>query len=516
MNLATLCRQAVISALLAGLLVVGGVPRHRIQAAEKHVVLAVGSDPTTLDPDKIAGGGDYMFFSNVFESLYGHDLNGKLAPELATSYTMSKDGKTFEFRLRPHVLFHNGDTFSAEDVRFSWQRCIDPALKNPRAGVLCKNISDVQIVNSHRVRVHLKKVDAAFMQDLGEYWYMVPKRYIQRVGNAAFGAHPVGTGPYAFVSRAVLQDIEFKAFKQHWGRVPGIDRLTYRIVSDAQTRMAMLNTGEADIIQNVPPFLADQVRNTPGLKLITHPSYQNISIQFNTIKGPLTDVRVRRAFNYAVDKQTLIKKVMFGTAKQEASWCAVGIIGCDPAMKPYAYDPAKAKKLLHEANYNFNQTIHFVCLAPGRVPQTKELCESIAAYLSRVGVKTRIDMREYGSWLATLGAKHKPYDSVQMIFHTWTDYNADPQGRMLRGVLTGSNYSWISFPQVDALIKDGGSITNPAKRFAHYSKIFHILHDQAAHLFLWNLEMIYGARDNIDWTPRVGVSWPVMWKLDKR
>src|SRR5690606_18562884 len=212
-----------------------------VQAApdKRHAVAAVGWDLTTADPHKISGGSDYMFFSNVFEALYGHDLDGKLSPELALSYEQSDDGLTYTFKLRPNVKFHNGDSFTAEDVRFSWQRSNDPEIKNPRANIVTRNIKDVEIVDPLTVKLHLVEPNASMIENLGEYFYIAPKAHIEKVGNEAFGRQPVGTGPYKFASRRIKETIELEAFKEHWGRVPDVDKLTMRIAPDGQSRIAM-------------------------------------------------------------------------------------------------------------------------------------------------------------------------------------------------------------------------------------------------------------------------------------
>ena len=151
---------------------------------------------STLDPTKVTSGNDYLFFSNVFESLYGHDETGKLVPTLAESMTVSPDGLVYTFKLRKNVKFHNGDPFTADDVRFSWQHSVDPASRNPRANVLADNIADVEIVDPHQVRIKLKKRDASMLENMDTYWLIVPKNHHAKVGREAYARQPVGTGAF--------------------------------------------------------------------------------------------------------------------------------------------------------------------------------------------------------------------------------------------------------------------------------------------------------------------------------
>src|SRR5690606_35619393 len=206
------------------------------------------------------------------------------------------------------------------------------------------------------------------IENLGEYFYIIPKAYTEKVGNETFGRQPIGTGPYKFVSRRIKEVIELEAFKDHWGRVPGVDKLTLRIAPDGQSRVAMLQTGEADIAVNLPPHLAKAVEASPDTKMVITPSFQNIYILINMRRPDqaFTDKRVRQALNYAVDKETLIKKVMFGYATQSTAPCNKAIIGCDIDREPYPYDPKKAKQLLEEANFDFSKTYKTFVLAPAR------------------------------------------------------------------------------------------------------------------------------------------------------
>jgi peptide/nickel transport system substrate-binding protein len=482
--------------------------------AETHVTAAIGIDITSTDPHKISGGGEYLFFSNVFEGLYGHDLDGNLTPQLATSYTASDDGLVYTFELRHDVKFHNGEVFGADDVRFSWERSNDPEIKNPRASIVTKKISDVVVVDDDTVELHLPEPNASMIENLGEFFMIVPKDHIEEVGNDAFSKHPVGTGPYKFVSRSINEKIELAAFKEHWGRVPGIDMLTLRIVPDAQTRIAMIQTGEADIVLNVPPHQAKQVGADSNVDIVVNPSFQNYFININMLPedSPFRSTKVRQALNYAVDKKTLIDRVMFSYATQSTAPCNRAVIGCDIDREPYPYDPDKAKALLEEAGFDFSKTYKAFGLAPGRASQSKEVLEASMFYLNQVGIKTSIEFLEYGAWLARLRAKDPEFD---LFWQNWTDYNADPMGRLPRGISKGGVYSWSDLPEVDKLIATADSITDPEKRRQHLRDIFTMLYDDPPWIILWTTDEVHAKRSNIDWQPRANVSWPVFWKLSK-
>ena len=185
---------------LAGLLVLGA-PIRALAATD--ITAAISVDVFSTDPTKFYAANDYLLMANVYESLYGHDEKGNLVPTLATGVEVKDNGLTYEFALRPNVKFHNGNPFTAEDVRFSWQKAIDPVRKWPRAGVLAANIADVEIVGPLKVRVKLKNRDAGMLENMDTNLYMLSKQHVEGVGDAVFGDNPMGTGPFKFKERKI-------------------------------------------------------------------------------------------------------------------------------------------------------------------------------------------------------------------------------------------------------------------------------------------------------------------------
>ena len=484
-----------------------------VALAQKTITAAVGIDPASIDPHKISGGGDYQFFNHIFEGLYGHDNAGKLAPELALSHEVSADGKEYTFKLRPNVKFHNGEAFTAEDVKFSWQRSNDPEIKNPRAAILTRN--DVEVIDDLTVKLKLKQPDAALIENLGEFFYIVDKTTTEKTGNDDVGRHPIGTGPFRFVSRRIREQTEFAAFPDHWGKKPKIDRLVMKMVSDPQTRIAMLRAGEVDAIVNVPPQVAKQLEADKNVNVIVSPSFQNIfiAISVKAAHGQFANPKVRQALNHAIDRKTLINRVMFGFATPVAVQCNIQITGCDIGKEPYAYDPKKAKAMLEEAKFDFTRTYEFTGLAPGRAAQSKEVAEAVGFYLGQVGVKTKMEFLEYGAWLARVSARE--YDKQDMFWQNWTDYNNDPMGRLPRAWRTGGSLSWNSDPVLDEMIDAANAFTDPKAREVHLKKLFTHAYDNPPWIFLWTTNEVYATRKNVRWTPRANVSWPVFWVVDK-
>ena len=231
------------------------------------------------------------------------------------------------------------------------------------------------------------------------------------MGNAAFGSQPVGTGPFRFTERKPREYIKFSAFDKHWGHVPKIGEVTLRIVADDQTRMAQIQTGEADIVTSVPLIFAARMRSPRGFQITRVPGFGNAFVVINN-RGDNPDLKkaeVRRALNMAVNRPALAKAITFGFATMHESPCTPGMIGCDTKFDdPYTYDPVAAKKLLTAAGFNFDRPLKIVGAATGRVLQSKETVESLAQFTRYGGhLRRRSKFLEYGTWSSVAFAKSK-------------------------------------------------------------------------------------------------------------
>jgi peptide/nickel transport system substrate-binding protein len=494
-----------------GALVLATAPAH----AESHLIVANGIDISSGDAQRIAGGGERIFFSQTFEGLYGHDNAGKVTPELALSHTVTPDGKVYVFKLRPGVTWHNGDPFTAADVVFSWKRGIDPKTFNPGAGVILANMASVEAVDDLTVRITLKQPDASLLENLGDNFLLVPKKYLEAVGNEEFGRKPIGTGPWKLVDRQIKQYMTFLPNTAHWGHVPTVDKLTIKVVPDTQTRVAMLKTGEADIVTALPAHLVKEIDASPDTRVVRIPTYQNIFIQISTGRADKRwNKDARLALNHAIDRKTLVDKLMFGAAKVSASFCGEGILGCDIGQPPYAYDPKLAKELLAKSGLDLSKAYRFVGLAPGRTPQSKEVAEAISQYFQRVGLKTRLDVMEYGAWLAYI--KMHAYDESDLTFFTFTDYNNDPMARLPRALSTTGSSSYNVDPELDAMLEKANAIVDPEAREEYLRSIFRRLYDDPPVIPLWTVDELYGVRRNVEWSTRKNISWPLLWQVTKK
>ena len=496
---------------LAGALVLGA-PGTAL-AAPPDVTAAISVDVFSTDPTKFFAANDYLLMANVYESLYGHDEKGNLIPTLATAVEVKDDGLIYEFTLRPNVKFHNGNAFTAEDVRFSWQKATDPVRKWSRAQVLVANIADVEILSPMKVRIKLKKRDAGMMENLDTNFYILNKKHVEAVGDEVFGDNPMGTGPFKFKERKIKEYIVLEGYTGYWGKAPDIGKLTLRMVTDESTRLAQLQSGEVDIVDNVSPFLAVRMKGVQNLKVIQAPTLRNMYVMMNATgkNERMKNEEVRRVFMTMVDTEKLTKSVYLGFAAPAKLNCGPGGTGCMGTPSP-RIDAAQAKAALTKAGFDFSKPLNFVGMASGFIPQTRELVEALAQRFSEAGVQTKITLLEYATWVQAEQAKSP---DVDMIFCMFPDYSKEPSGRLQRGMRSGSMFSWYEDPALDAMIDKMNDFTDVSAREKHISGIYQRINDKAAIIPLWATDTIFVARNTVQWVPTPNATWPVFKNLKK-
>ena len=311
-----------------------------------HVTLA----PRWLDP------GETESAITPFKVLYAiHDAlvkpmpGGQTTPSLAESWSMSQDGLSYTFVLRQNAKFHNGEPVTAEDVKFSFDR-----YKGGAAKLLKDKVKDVQVVDSRRVRFGLREPWPDFMTFYGTTatgaGWIVPKKYVEKVGDEGFKKAPIGAGPYGFVSSTPGVEIVVEAFEGYWRKVPSVKRLVFKSVPDETTRAAALKRGDADVVYFLGGPVAEDVRRTPGLKLTAVRTNAVIFLDFTEqwdSKSPWHDRRVRLAASHAIDRKTLNEAEQLGFAGITGNIVPRHMEFALP-IEPHAYDPKRAKQLLVE------------------------------------------------------------------------------------------------------------------------------------------------------------------------
>jgi peptide/nickel transport system substrate-binding protein len=357
-------------------------------AATGEATLVLGVDAESLDPLVTTNAFSRSMMKAIFDTLVVLDPQLAAQPALATSWETPND-TTWRFKLRQGVKFHDGSPFNATVAKYSLERFVDPNTKNPEAAVL-KPITAVKVVDDATLELTTDGPFAATLTALQNAFMMSPTA-VQAAGDQV-AKKPVGTGQYTFVEWVPGERLVMEANPDYWGTKAKIQRLTWKPVAEASTRIVALRTGQADLIANIPPQLMDQISG-PDMKLERVPGIL-IAIMFNFAMKPFDDLKVRQALNYAVNVDEIIQFVLGGAATRLASATKPGMLGHDPELKPYPYDPAKAKQLLAEAGFpnGFEATLD----APnGRYLNDKAVAEAIVGQLNKVGLNITLNMPDY-------------------------------------------------------------------------------------------------------------------------
>ena len=465
------------------------------------LTVAVPSEPATLDPHRSSNRYNYTFNTNMFEGLYIRNDRAELVPGLAESVAVTQDGLTYTFKLRRGVRFHDGSSLTADDVKFSLERAINPATKNPLLAYI-KTIERIDILGPDTVAIKLNERDAIFMKKLAFAGWIIPKKYFESAGEDGFAKKPMGTGPFKFVSRSINEQIVMEANEMHWGWVPKIKTLVMRTVPEDAVRLAMVQTGEADVVAEMPPPLSDRLSSLKGVKTLSHPSGEIYWLVFNIKDGakdsPLLNQKVRRALNHAVDKQSIISSVLKNQAVPIAGVLAPSVAAVDKGLQAYSYDPALAKKMLAEAGYPNGFKIDMFS-SVGRYTLDKDISLAIANNLKAVGVDVNLNLWESSKWVADLPKKYYP-----LSYQAFGNTIFDPEGLMIFGLHSKAFWSFYKNETVDKLIDDSLKISDQKDRDQHFQKIEKTLYDDASHIFLWESKILFAMRDRVNWKPHPG------------
>ena len=453
-----------------------------------HVSLA----PTWFDPAEMSGIiTPYMVYYALHDGLVKAMPGQPFAPSLAKSWAASDDGLVYEFILRDGVKFHNGEPVTAEDVKFSYERYRGAANK-----ALKDRVAAVETPDAKRVLFKLKQPWPDFMtfytSATAASW-IVPKKYVEQVGDEGFKKAPVGAGPYKFVSFTPGLELTMEAFDQYWRKPPNVKRLVFRVIPDESTRLAALKRSEIDIAYSIRGELAEELQRTKGLTLkptvIQAAFWLYFPDQWDA-KSPWHDQRVRLAASLAVDHKTINQALTLGFSRITGSIIPDTF---DFYWKPPApvYDPAKAKQLLAEAGHpNGFDAGEYYCDV-----SYANLAEAVLNNLQAVGIRARLRPLERAAFFKGYAEK-----SFKNVIQGASGAFGNTATRLESFVAKGGTYVYGSYPDIDALFQQQESELDAKKRAAMLDKIQQLVHERTIYAHLWQLAFLNGAG------PRVGES----------
>jgi peptide/nickel transport system substrate-binding protein len=498
-------------------------PAHEL--ASQTIVVALSQAPVSLDPADHRDRTTESVIRNLFDGLVTRDTRNGVHLELAEELHWLDD-QTLEVKLREGVLFHDGVEMTADDVIFTFNRIIqEQAIEYPEPHSsprrsLIGPLESVDKVDRYTVVMHFNAPWPPAMQLL-VHQQIVPKHYIQEVGTKAFLEHPIGTGPFKFVSASPrLDEIVLERFEDYYGGAPDLppvgpacaNRVMFRAIPDSLTRAAALVIGEVDIIQGVPLALIETLVEKDNIQVKAAPGTQPKWMEMNVQRPPFDDARVRRALNYAVDKERIVKEVYDGQAVALPGPLSPFNNYVDAELEPYPYDPTRAVDLLVEAGWTDSDDDGFLdqgdqrlAFALDTLQEWLPLAEAVADQLQRIGVRANVR-----TWDQSI-IRPQLLDGQRLAYlDDWGDSAFDPVGHFeakWHGYVEGqpygrANYSGYNNERVNQLIVMGERTADPVERQEIYDEAQQIIYEEAPAVFLILPEEIEAASTRIqNWEP---------------
>ncbi|MGK8273135.1 glutathione ABC transporter substrate-binding protein GsiB [Escherichia coli] len=439
--------------------------------AAKNVVVAVGSNFTTLDPYDANDTLSQAVAKSFYQGLFGLDKEMKLKNVLAESYTVSDDGLTYTVKLREGIKFQDGTDFNAAAVKANLDRASDPANHLKRYN-LYKNIAKTEAIDPTTVKITLKQPFSAFINILAHpATAMISPAALEKYGKE-IGFHPVGTGPYELDTWNQTDFVKVKKFVGYWQPgLPKLDSITWRPVADNNTRAAMLQTGEAQFAFPIPYEQAALLEKNKNIELMASPSIMQRYISMNVTQKPFDNPKVREALNYAINRPALVKVAFAGYATP-ATGVVPPSIAYAQSYKPWPYDPVKARELLKKAGYpnGFSTTLW----SSHNHSTAQKVLQFTQQQLAQVGIKAQVTAMDAGQRAAEVEGKGQKESGVRMFYTGWSastgeaDWALSPLFASQNWPPTLFNTAFYSNKQVDDFLAQALKTNDPAEKTRLY------------------------------------------------
>lgn len=438
-------------------------------------------DPENLDPMVRVGVRTMLVTMNLFDGLVKLDPERGVIPDIAVRWTVSPDRKVYTFTLRRGVLFHDGGEVTAADFKYSFERVANPANASPAlprlAGVVgakrfqagaAQEISGIKALDRQTLEITLEEPNNLFLYDLTEVWAsVVPRQAVERLGRE-FGSRPVGSGPFTFESWVRDAQVVLRRFDRYWrvdssgNRLPYLDRVVFRVMREMSTIEAEFEAGNLDFTVILDP----QYR-----KYSAHPVYKShlvtvaelftrhIGFNLSQAGAPWLDKRVRQAINYAIDRKTIVDKVLNGKAYPATGVFPPSLAGYDRSLSGYQYDPDRARRLLAEAGFPNGFTVKVI--STDHPAYGLPVVEAVMGYLSAVGIRVQPEVMEatavsqrthdgnFEWYSSSVGGATHPLAYLRRRFHS--SFIGAP-----------GNFTRYKNPPVDSLLDQAAETSDPA------------------------------------------------------
>jgi peptide/nickel transport system substrate-binding protein len=481
------------------LLAYAGGQQEKQGIVKDDIAIALSADITSLDPQGHNDTKSETVSFLLFNRLFRLNTDFKVVPDLAESWEQPSSTEWL-IKIKEGVKFHDGSEMTAEDVKAS----LDRSKVMPKVQQVLSEIESIEVVDKYTVKITTKSAFAPFLYTLVHAGTsIIPKAYLESGDDFA---NPIGSGPYTFVEWISGDQIVVAKNANYFDadNMGQSSKITFKVIPEGTSRTIALETGEVDVVAEVPTTDMNKVTDSSDLTLYEKPSTRTDFFEMNTEKAPFDNILVRQAMNYAIDKEAVLIVSIEGAGIQAESVLAPSFLGYKAG--PYKYDPKKAKELLAKAGYadGFDMTI----TTSG--DDRKRIAEVIQASLMEVGINASIEMLEWGTFIDT-GIK----GGHQSLVLGWTS-NPDPDAtltpRFFSGNINGMNFSRINDPKIDQLLKEGREELDLAKREKIYNEFHRYAMEQGQFVPLFVKNIVVGANSSLK---GVELSPQGLWNIEK-
>jgi ABC-type transport system substrate-binding protein len=471
-----------------------------VQAQIPELVIGIGTDADTLNPQEQTTSLMINMCELLYDTLFYQNPEDKLEPRLASKVDVSKDGLTFTIQLRKDVKFSDGTPFDAKAMKLTVDRALDPKMSVPQRSQI-NMIKESKIVDDYTIELVLSYPFAPFLPTLSMFILSpISPAAIQKYGDDV-RQNPVGAGPYVLKEWVKGDRIVFTRNETYYGKKPTVEKLTFKIVPETATREAMLRAGQIDICYKPSPSNLAALKADANITVDMPLDSRTIFMGLNCQKGVTKNKLVRQAFNYAVDKDAIVKKILFDTAVKMEGPCSPIMFGYHKMGKQWEYNPDKAKQLLKQANFDFNQTVA-MRTPQGRYLFDKQVSEYVQACLQEIGVKVELRTYDWPTYVAgllkplaetelevfLLGWGPMVLDADLALYGQFHTVNNPPKG------LGAAHYSNAEF---DKAIEASRPEQDPKKRLELLKKAEEIVWDDCPWIWLHTEKFLIAYKSNL-------------------
>jgi len=461
-------------------------------------VLVVGqiAEPKSLDPQAVTAVNDFRILVNVYDGLTRYkDGTLEVEPSLAESWTISDDGKTYSFKLREGVTFHDGSPFNAEAVKFNFDRMLDENHPYHDTGpfplsFFFSTVEEVIAEDDTTVTFKLSAPYAPFLSNLAyPTGLIVSPEAVKKFGKD-FGRNPSGTGAYKFGEWEANAKVVVVKNEDYWDGAPDLEALIYRPITDANTRIAEMLSGGLDVMVEVPPDSLQQFKTDDSFKVLEQAGPHVWFLILNAKEAPFDNKAARQAANYAINKKALVENILQGTADVAAGPTPPAFAWAyDESLQPYPYDPEKAKELLKEAGYNGEEITFYVTEGGSGMLDPIAMGTAIQADLQAVGMNVKIETYEWNTFLGKVNPGLEGKAAMAEMAWMTNDPDTLPFLALRTEAMPdkgGFNSGYYSNPKVDELLEKAREVTDQDERAKLYKEMQEIVQEDAPWVFVAN------------------------------